>query len=102
MLDRLNLEGRFEAVCSAIDEPAGKPDPGVFLTTAGRLDVVPSMCLVLEDSPSGVQAARAAEMKVVAVPSTSQFEDPQFEAADLKVPALTALLEAASATPAGI
>lgn len=46
----------------------GKPAPDMFLMTARRMGAVPSQCLVLEDSPFGVQAARAAGMYAVAVP----------------------------------
>ena len=46
----------------------GKPAPDIFLAAANRLGARPDECLVLEDAPSGVEAARAAGMSVVAVP----------------------------------
>jgi pseudouridine 5'-phosphatase len=46
----------------------GKPAPDIFLTAANRLGASPQQCLALEDAPSGVEAARAAGMSVVAVP----------------------------------
>jgi pseudouridine-5'-monophosphatase len=46
----------------------GKPAPDIFLAAAKRLGVSPQQCLALEDAPSGVEAARAAGMSVVAVP----------------------------------
>lgn len=60
----------FDTVVTADDEAvrAAKPAPDIFLVAAGRLGVEPKHVLVLEDSPFGVAAARAAGMRVVAVP----------------------------------
>lgn len=58
----------FNAVCSAEDEAAGKPDPAIFRTAARLLKVRPECCVVFEDSPAGVRAAKAAGMACVAVP----------------------------------
>jgi pseudouridine-5'-monophosphatase len=58
----------------------GKPAPDIFLTAAARLGARPERCLVLEDAPSGVDAARAAGMSVVAVPNPGMSHD-AFDAA---------------------
>ncbi|XP_024537122.1 bifunctional riboflavin kinase/FMN phosphatase isoform X1 [Selaginella moellendorffii] len=50
-----------------VQEP--KPSPQIFLEAAKQLDATPSRCLVIEDSPTGITAGKAAGMKVVAVPS---------------------------------
>jgi len=47
----------------------GKPDPETFLTAARLLDVTPERCLVLEDSPNGVRAAKNAGMTCIAIPN---------------------------------
>lgn len=60
----------FECVVLG-DDPEikhGKPAPDMFLVTAERLGANPSRCLVFEDSPAGIEAARAAGMYAVAVP----------------------------------
>jgi pseudouridine 5'-phosphatase len=60
----------FEHLVS-VDDPGierGKPHPDVFLAAARLLGAAPSACLVFEDSPAGVAAARGAGMSVVAVP----------------------------------
>ncbi len=82
VLARLELTGAFAAVCSAEAEERGKPDPAVFLSAARALAVAPERCVVIEDSPAGVAAARAAGMGVVAVPAANQRHHPGFAVAD--------------------
>jgi len=53
----------------------GKPDPEPFLTAAERLGVPPGRCLVVEDAPSGLTAARAAGMATLAVTTTTPADD---------------------------
>ncbi|MFP7672675.1 HAD family hydrolase [Marivita sp. S0852] len=62
-LDAMSLTARFSHVFSAEQVVRGKPAPDLFLYAAGQLDVAPSRCLVIEDSPFGVQAAKAADMR---------------------------------------
>jgi mannitol-1-/sugar-/sorbitol-6-/2-deoxyglucose-6-phosphatase len=93
---RFGLENRFETLCSAEHEPAGKPDPAVFLTAAIRLGVAPSRCVVFEDSLAGVNAAKRAGMLCIAVPE--QFSGPDgdssnFGAADVVLGSLADLDE---------
>ncbi len=72
------------AVIVCVDHPAvcrPKPAPDTFLVAAAELGVAPEACLALEDAPSGVRAAIAAGMRVVAVPDPSVRDDPAFAAA---------------------
>ncbi|HET7378534.1 MAG TPA: HAD family phosphatase [Gaiellales bacterium] len=78
VLDALGLAGCFEVIASVDDVARAKPDPEIDLLVAGRLGVTPAECLVIEDSPPGVQAARAAGMAVIAVTTAltrRQFRD---------------------------
>ena len=59
----------IEVITSGAEAKASKPHPEVFLQAAERLDADPFDCWVFEDSLNGVIAARAASMKVVAVPA---------------------------------
>lgn len=67
VLDILNLQSEFDFVASRDDVEHGKPDPEIYLLVARELDLSPAECLVIEDSPSGVKAALAAAMPVIAV-----------------------------------
>ena len=67
ILARIGLSGRFRAVVTAEDYAQAKPAPDPFLAAARRLGVEPPACLVVEDTPAGVAAGRAAGMQVLAV-----------------------------------
>lgn len=54
---------------------AGKPDPAIFLEVARRLAVSPTECVVFEDAPFGIEAARRAGMKAVAVCSSHTADE---------------------------
>jgi HAD superfamily hydrolase (TIGR01509 family) len=60
---------RFPVTVCSEDVRRTKPDPEPYLLAAARLGVPPPGCVVLEDSPNGVAAARAAGCPVIAVPS---------------------------------
>jgi sugar-phosphatase len=64
----------------------GKPDPEGFLLAARRLGVSPAACIVVEDAPVGIQAARAAGMTAIAVSTTHDVAD--LGASDLVFPSL--------------
>lgn len=89
-LDRFGLRPHFGAVVTGDCVARPKPAPDIFLEAAARLAVDPSDCIVLEDALTGVTAARAAGMRVIAVPERSA---PSFaERADFVVPDLHAAL----------
>ena len=67
VLSTLRVADRFQAVVSGEMVKRGKPEPDIFLQAAATLEVHPSRCLVLEDSPHGIQAAKRAGMTVIAV-----------------------------------
>lgn len=67
MLDALNISTFFSVVITGDDVALGKPHPAPFLMAADALNVPPSRCLVVEDSPSGIAAARGAGMRSIAV-----------------------------------
>ena len=86
---KLELGGFFDLVYSAEHEEHGKPHPGVYITTAQKLDVPSYSCLVFEDSLVGLIAAKAARMKCVAVPSADYKNDPRMILADKVIASLS-------------
>ncbi len=67
ILGRLGLETVFDAVVGNHLVPVGKPFPDIFLKCAELLGVPPQSCLVFEDAPAGIEAARRAGMKAAVV-----------------------------------
>ena len=82
LLNCSNLDHYFDLFVSGVDLPT-KPEPDIFLHTASRLGYQPRECLVIEDSVSGVQAAKSAGMMCIAV-TTSHPRD-ELVLADLVV-----------------
>ena len=75
ILDNLDLHRYFGAIVSADDVIVSKPDPETFLKAASLLGVEPATCVVFEDAPKGVEAARNAGMKVVVLTTLHSKED---------------------------
>ena len=80
----------FSAIVALEDTRRGKPDPEVFLTGARKLAVPPERCIVLEDAPVGIQAAKAGGMRAVGVSFVGHHPAEKLQAAgaDLVVRAL--------------
>ena len=78
----LNIKNYFDYIYSAQHETHGKPHPGVFISTAHELNIPPHRCLVFEDSPSGVLAAKAAKMVCIAVPAPENINNKVINIAD--------------------
>jgi beta-phosphoglucomutase len=94
ILQRANLRSLFVDIIAAEDTARGKPEPDGFLTALGRLgfilrphpSIVAAECLVIEDTAAGVEAARRAGMKVLALRQTTSARD--LSAADIIRPTI--------------
>lgn len=93
-LKHFDLLHYFQATCSAEFLPLAKPHPQVYLNAAAALGVEPQQCVALEDSMTGVIAAKAARMRCIAVPEHANFDDVRYGIADLKLPSLLQLTAA--------
>jgi HAD superfamily hydrolase (TIGR01509 family) len=82
--DRVKMEGNlreislgvgdFDAIVTGDDVARKKPDPEIFLLAAARLNLAPAECLVIEDAPNGIAAAKAAGCRCLGL--TSSFTEP--------------------------
>jgi sugar-phosphatase len=88
VVDKLNIRHYFDLLISAEFEPYGKPHPSVFLTTANQLNILPTECLVFEDSVNGMIAAMAARMKCIVVPETKKQHENYWHLANQKLRSL--------------
>jgi beta-phosphoglucomutase len=93
ILELTGIDRYLQAVVGAEDTTRGKPDPQVFLVAAKRLGAEPARCVVFEDAPAGVQAARAGGMRCVAVGFAGHHPEEALRAAgaDLVVHSLAEL-----------
>ena len=71
IFEELKIGEFFLATICADDVINGKPDPEIFLKCAYKLNMAPEACVVVEDSPQGIEAARRAKMASVAYTTTN-------------------------------
>lgn len=90
-LTAAHLLHHFTTIVSGDDVPRHKPDPLPYLRVAELLDVTPQQCLVIEDSPAGVAAARAAGCSVVAVTTGHPAES--LAEADIVLPSMVEAMD---------
>ena len=67
ILEKIGLEGFFDAVSDGNNIARSKPDPEVFLKAASFLDRMPGDCIVVEDAEAGIEAAHRAGMESIAM-----------------------------------
>jgi beta-phosphoglucomutase len=95
VLEREQLVNCFTAIVAAEDTPLSKPSPEPYLHTVARLtaalslDIAPCECVALEDSPWGLQSARAAGLRTVAVAQT--YGESDLQSADLVIRTIASL-----------
>jgi beta-phosphoglucomutase family hydrolase len=83
LLNSLHIMRYFDAVITAEDVERGKPAPDVFLKAAEKLNLIPAHCIVIEDAPVGIKAAKRAGMKSIAL--TTTHPENELKSADIVV-----------------
>lgn len=78
-LNRHELTTFFDVIVTGEEIERGKPSPDIYLRAAGKLGVPADACLVIEDALSGIAAAKAAKMRVVAIPDTRFVDARDYE-----------------------
>lgn len=83
VVDTVHIRPLFQTMIASEDVTHGKPDPEVFLAAAERMGLSPSQCIVVEDAPVGIQAARSAGMACVGILTTHNHLDADMILSDL-------------------
>lgn len=74
VLDKCRIRSYFEAIVAGDEVTRCKPDPEIYLTAAAKLGLKPAECVVFEDAEAGIEAAKRAGIKVVALATTFSRE----------------------------
>lgn len=93
VLSTLELKDKFDCITSVDEVKQGKPHPDIFLLTAHKLNVKPEECVVIEDAPMGMRAAKRANMKCVGLVKEEHMatDNPQSYPADILISSLCSL-----------
>lgn len=75
LLTKLKIKEYFNVVITAAEVKKGKPEPDVFLMVANYLKINPKNCIVIEDAPVGIEAAKRAGMLSIALTTTHNKEE---------------------------
>jgi len=78
-LERAGIRSSFEVIVTGDQVERGKPHPDIYLRAADKLGIFSDACLVIEDALSGVAAAKAANMRVAAIPDKRFVDAREYE-----------------------
>lgn len=93
ILKKINMTEAFDAIADGNEILNSKPDPEVFLLAAKKLNLNPEKCIVVEDAEAGVDAALAANMKVIGVGSASKYKLANYKLETLENINLTEIID---------
>ena len=75
LLKTLKVKDIFDVIITAADVDKSKPHPDVFLKVSEKLNISPDKCIVIEDAPVGIEAARRAGMRSIALTTTHDYKE---------------------------
>ncbi len=75
LLNSLKIKELFDVIITAAEVKKSKPEPDVFLIAADALSINPENCIVIEDAPVGIEAAKRAGMRSIALKTTHSKEE---------------------------
>ncbi|MFA7108465.1 MAG: HAD-IA family hydrolase, partial [Sphaerochaetaceae bacterium] len=84
ILNQIGLTEYFDTIVDGYDIKNTKPDPEVFLTASSRLNLKPENCMVIEDAPSGIQAANKGNFISVSIGNAVPFGKANYHINNLK------------------
>ena len=84
LLKRCEIASFFDSIVTTSDAGKSKPAPDVYLLAAQRLGILPKDCIVFEDSPNGLSAAKNAGMYCIVIQNDIQFDN-QLTLADYRI-----------------
>jgi HAD superfamily hydrolase (TIGR01509 family) len=88
IIDDLGFRKYFSVIMSSSQAARPKPEPDLFLAVAKKIGIKPEECLVIEDAPNGVKAAKSAGMKCIALNSNPSISKDDLKQADIIVKSL--------------
>ena len=75
LLKTLKIKDLFDVIITSADVNKSKPHPDVFLKVSEKLNISPDKCIVIEDAPVGIEAARRAGMRSIALTTTHDYKE---------------------------
>ncbi|WP_340607668.1 hexitol phosphatase HxpB [Xenorhabdus bharatensis] len=85
IVEQCGIDNYFDYISSAEDMPYNKPHPMVYLNAAEKLNVLPTECIGIEDSKTGMISVKAASMKCIVIPNNIEYNHSYWDVSDWKI-----------------
>ncbi|MCC8381045.1 hexitol phosphatase HxpB [Xenorhabdus sp. PB30.3] len=85
IVEQCGIDNYFDYISSAEDMAYNKPHPMVYLNAAKKLNVLPTECIGIEDSKTGMISVKAASMKCIVIPNNIEYNHAYWDVADWKI-----------------